>query len=533
MDYQTQAPWDRPQIFAYNSMMASQVDQQEASYPVDPIHWITNLESVPVPVPISVPRGRSHPDSQQQEWTAQTLESPKAFNDSMQNRQSQQQYSYQEAHQDTYPAPQQLQTSNLPYGSSSASFDQWAPSPGANSRDSSALSPQSERDYRQDPSLVSSPYAAHALTRSHSGISSLSHEADFYAGGGQPFSQQTIPNMSMIHFELDEDPTFRGQEEMFMDQDSGEQDTNTSMTTTLAPRPPTHNQFLHLHLSPAPSMHSHHSPARSYTTQNPPAPRLTPHQTPMEVDDADLDAAFDIDSPLPANDDTDTDGTWTPHAARRTSRTPRRRAGQRPAPPPPPPTTTTRVLQLTSGSRVEKRKGNAVSSSSSSAGRAGNSNPTFPCTFEWAGCTSAFASKNEWKRHVASKHTCFFYWECRVGPCSAPGQSGKFNRKDLFAQHLRRMHSPLSSSAKSGAGKEAWERRLSELLDEGKRKGRAQITKTHCPVPGCTAGWEGARAWDERMEHVARHWEAVKGRGGGGGVRVLGGFWSGRNGRGL
>ncbi|KFY70801.1 hypothetical protein V499_08945, partial [Pseudogymnoascus sp. VKM F-103] len=212
----------------------------------------------------------------------------------------------------------------------------------------------------------------------------------------------------------------------------------------------------------------------------------------MEVDDADLDAAFDLDSPVPANDDTDTDGTWTPHAARRltrVSRAPRRRGSRRTAASAAP-TTTARVLQPTSGSGVTKRgRSNPHHSSSSSAGRTtANANPKFPCTFEWAGCTSAFASKNEWKRHVASKHTCFFYWECRVGSCSAPGQSGKFNRKDLFAQHLRRMHAPPSSTAKSGPGKDAWERRLAELLEEGRKKGRAQIMKTHCPVSGCTAG---------------------------------------------
>ncbi|OBT87491.1 hypothetical protein VE02_03596 [Pseudogymnoascus sp. 03VT05] len=512
MDYQTQAPWDRPQIFAYNnSMMASQADQQEPSYPVDPLHlhWIANLEPAF--------RDRSHPESQQQEWAAaaaaaQTLEPAKAsssFGNNMQNRQGQQHYSsYQEAHQNTYQAPQQVLASNLSYGpSSAASFNHWAPSPGADSRDSSVLSPRSERDYRQDPSLVSSPYAAHALTRSHSGISALSHEAELY-GGGQQFQQQTIPNMSMIHPELDEDPTFRGQEEMFMDHESGEQDTSSN-SNTLAPRPTQLSQFLHPHLSPAPSIHRHLSPALSTynNTLNPPAPRLTPHQTPIEVDDTDLDAPFDLDSPLPRNDDTDTDETWTPHAARRTSRTPRRRQPRRAAPP-------ARVIHPSSTTCVRKPGGRANNpTSSSSAGRPSNANPTFPCTFAWAGCTSAFASKNEWKRHVASKHTCFFYWECRVGSCSAPGQAGKFNRKDLFAQHLRRMHAPPSSSstAKSGPAKEAWEKRLAGLLEEGKRKGRAQIMKVACPVLGCGVQWEGQRAWDERMEHVARHWEGGRG----------------------
>ncbi|OBT68579.1 hypothetical protein VE03_01775 [Pseudogymnoascus sp. 23342-1-I1] len=137
--------------------------------------------------------------------------------------------------------------------------------------------------------------------------------------------------------------------------------------------------------------------------------------------------------------------------------------------------------------------------------------PTFPCTFAFAGCTSCFASKNEWKRHVASKHTCFNYWECRLGSCLSPLQEGIFSRKDLFAQHLRRMHVPPPLTAGKN-GKEPFERTLADLLANGKRDGRRLIREIRCPVPGCGARWEGERAWDERMEHVARHWESV-GRG--------------------
>ena len=194
-----------------------------------------------------------------------------------------------------------------------------------------------------------------------------------------------------------------------MDHESSEQDS--SIPHTLAPHP--HPHYLYPNASPAPSsLHRHVSPApSSYSTHNPPAPRLTPHPAPVE-DDADIDAAFDLDSlpDLPAADDTDTDGTWTPRP-RRASRTTRpRRQTRRPAPATP--------LHPSSNARVSKRRP-TLASSTSRTGRTSNSNPTFPCTFAWAGCTSAFGSKNEWKRHVATKHICSFYWECKIGSCSA------------------------------------------------------------------------------------------------------------------
>ncbi|KFY22380.1 hypothetical protein V491_02815, partial [Pseudogymnoascus sp. VKM F-3775] len=203
-------------------MTAPQVDQQEASFSSDgPLHWLDNLDPAP--------RGRSHPDSHQ-EW-AHTPEPSKAFSN-MQNHQ--QQYSYQEAHQNTYPPPQVL-TPNLPYNPSvSFNSTQWAPSPSVVSHDSSALSPQSDRDFRQDLSIAALP-----LSRSQSGFSTLSHEADYFTSGGQQFQQQTIANLSMIHHhQADEALSFREDDEMAVDTDSGELE---SITVTR----PTNPQYLH------------------------------------------------------------------------------------------------------------------------------------------------------------------------------------------------------------------------------------------------------------------------------------------------
>jgi len=69
----------------------------------------------------------------------------------------------------------------------------------------------------------------------------------------------------------------------------------------------------------------------------------------------------------------------------------------------------------------------------------------FPCAFSFAGCTSTFGSKNEWKRHIASQHLCLTFYRCSSCPQSTvEGKGNEFNRKDLFTQHLRRMHAPFA-----------------------------------------------------------------------------------------
>ncbi|OAA67319.1 hmg-i/hmg-y, DNA-binding protein [Niveomyces insectorum RCEF 264] len=158
----------------------------------------------------------------------------------------------------------------------------------------------------------------------------------------------------------------------------------------------------------------------------------------------------------------------------------------------------------------------------------------FHCVFNWAGCESTFASKNEWKRHVLSQHILLQYWVCQVELCSkvvnkAPGSSSNdfslpngaiFNRKDLFTQHLRRMHTPpgvrrllkqakqMSKAANSLVILE-WENHLKELQRDG-LKPRCRLPEyMMCPARDCGVDFHGPNAWDDRMEHVARHLEAA------------------------
>jgi hypothetical protein len=144
----------------------------------------------------------------------------------------------------------------------------------------------------------------------------------------------------------------------------------------------------------------------------------------------------------------------------------------------------------------------------------------FPCPLTGYGCPSTFTSKNEWKRHVSTQHIKLGFWRCDMcSPSSDPVNPvyNDFNRKDLFTQHLRRMHvqhqysieasqnsTPSTSSPKSGD---------SGLSDEAVlahqqrcyRQLRAPPPRSSCLF--CPRSFSGDGTWEERMEHVGAHFE--------------------------
>lgn len=167
----------------------------------------------------------------------------------------------------------------------------------------------------------------------------------------------------------------------------------------------------------------------------------------------------------------------------------------------------------------------------------------FTCIFEFAGCRSTFASKNEWKRHCASQHIVLQYWVCQqdgcaqvsnkfnapkkssggsrrrsglsrhsAAPCSSALPNGTiFNRKDLYTQHLRRMHVPahLKNEVKSKSHVPEWED-LQRVRQEEAIRTRCQLpVHMACPAPHCCVKFDGTNAWDDRMEHVAKHLEKI------------------------
>lgn len=175
----------------------------------------------------------------------------------------------------------------------------------------------------------------------------------------------------------------------------------------------------------------------------------------------------------------------------------------------------------------------------------------FICVFRFAGCASTFASKNEWKRHVMSQHLVLHYWLCDIDICAhnknslttaKPSRRNKaarraaeqtlklesigpplpdgaiFNRKDLYTQHIRRMHTPVhvqkaAKATKKGSASSLtvataeWDEQVKDLQTSALRE-RCQLpTYMQCPALHCTQSFSGADAWDQRMEHVAKHLE--------------------------
>lgn len=140
----------------------------------------------------------------------------------------------------------------------------------------------------------------------------------------------------------------------------------------------------------------------------------------------------------------------------------------------------------------------------------------FPCAFSFAGCSSTFGSKNEWKRHIASQHLCLQYYRCSdCSQGSVDGKGNEFNRKDLFTQHLRRMHAPVDvrKAIQKGNPKveTQWEGYVKEMQKSCCIVRRLPPQRSACPRPECDRLFDGRSAWDEWTEHVGRHMENGEG----------------------
>ncbi|SPN99518.1 uncharacterized protein DNG_02370 [Cephalotrichum gorgonifer] len=141
----------------------------------------------------------------------------------------------------------------------------------------------------------------------------------------------------------------------------------------------------------------------------------------------------------------------------------------------------------------------------------------FPCAFSFAGCESTFGSKNEWKRHITSQHLCLQYYRCSACPTVAvEGKYNEFNRKDLFTQHLRRMHAPFaikkSLTMVDSKTQVEWDGRVKEMQQSCLVQRRLPPQRSACPKPDCQSMFEGPGSWDEWTEHVGRHMEKSEGQ---------------------
>ena len=162
----------------------------------------------------------------------------------------------------------------------------------------------------------------------------------------------------------------------------------------------------------------------------------------------------------------------------------------------------------------------------------------FICTFQRYGCNATVGSKNEWKRHINVQHLHLETWRCDLDACASPittanGASGQekyktstpssavppslgkkahpaeaqyhdFDRKDLFTQHIKRMHAPAASA--SHTEKVAFDASIPEIQDRCHRQLRSPPPQSRCPYCPDKV-FEGSGSWTERLEHVGKHLE--------------------------
>ena len=149
--------------------------------------------------------------------------------------------------------------------------------------------------------------------------------------------------------------------------------------------------------------------------------------------------------------------------------------------------------------------------------------PRFSCIFAKYGCDKRFGSKNEWKRHINCIHLRLDFWRCDVDGCAdqggvrrhgdddGDGEGAKeFNRKDLFTQHLRRMHCPLPAEHDGNMTayeKKGWEDQIAAAQDRCHMINRTAPNRGRCGF--CDQEYVGEGCWDDCLEHVGKHFENV------------------------
>lgn len=191
-----------------------------------------------------------------------------------------------------------------------------------------------------------------------------------------------------------------------------------------------------------------------------------------------------------------------------------------------------RKLESNRAGKCAIRRTKTRKSTSRSALRESATKRMFVCSFAHYGCDSTFPSKNEWKRHVTSQHLQLGFYRCDADDCkpsnsknnrcmpknahnnsSANGSTksrpyNDFNRKDLFTQHQRRMHAPWVAKPDlkpTQAEEDAFEAGLENVRSRCWHENRKPPQHSQCGF--CGQKFSGSRSWDERMEHVGKHFE--------------------------
>jgi hypothetical protein len=78
-----------------------------------------------------------------------------------------------------------------------------------------------------------------------------------------------------------------------------------------------------------------------------------------------------------------------------------------------------------------------------------------------------------------------------------------FNRKDLFTQHQRRVHAPRPDATKPE--RQAFEAGLEDVCTRCWHEQRKPPQQSSCGF--CGQNFSGPNSWNDRMEHVGRHFK--------------------------
>lgn len=191
----------------------------------------------------------------------------------------------------------------------------------------------------------------------------------------------------------------------------------------------------------------------------------------------------------------------------------------------PPPITRRKIVKTPQKQR--QRRTSAPSKHSSRSSDASSTPSAYPCPLAPYGCPKSFGAKNEWKRHAYTKHFCLSHWRC--DQCPEPTQRpNDFNRKDLFIQHVRRMHPPSTALTASKGPKKARTKKtrltksrsnndhidhpvpnIEETLNQTASRCHVSDREAphRCSCVFCDEVFEGPGCLEARMEHIGRHME--------------------------
>lgn len=204
---------------------------------------------------------------------------------------------------------------------------------------------------------------------------------------------------------------------------------------------------------------------------------------------------------------------------------------------PPSPTNTRRKISKPNPKR--RRQTTTPSKRSKTSGSDPSTTAAYPCPLAPYGCPQSFGAKNEWKRHAYTKHFSLSYWRCDQCPSSPSRRPNDFNRKDLFVQHVRRMHPPVpdegSSAPTTGGRKKAKARGRGARAQNNRLNNTSSNNTDHhpsveaalnataqrchivsreapqrCACVFCEDMFQGEGCLEARMEHVGRHLEERK-----------------------